>query len=82
MPPASWPQLALPLDDTPDLSVEFGQRLLDAFANEGIMFEGASTPLDVTALARRRVEFDVEPLARGRVLKSLAGSGPANGRRR
>jgi superfamily II DNA or RNA helicase len=34
MPPASWPQLALPLDDTPDLSVEFGQRLLDGFANE------------------------------------------------
>jgi superfamily II DNA or RNA helicase len=34
MPPASLPQLALPLDDAPDLSVEFGQRLLDAFANE------------------------------------------------
>src|ERR1700730_9627342 len=34
MPPASFPQLALPLDDAPDLSVEFGQRLLDAFANE------------------------------------------------
>jgi superfamily II DNA or RNA helicase len=34
MPSASWPQLSLPLDDAPDLSVEFGQRLLDAFASK------------------------------------------------